>query len=118
MRVAKSHRRMVLSLDPDKTQRLFGEKATELTALLCPLKTASSLPAATSQIRRFPSWPAETALVPSGENAKALTALLCPAHAANSLPVAASQNFTSPSSLPERAFLPSGENATALTALP
>ena len=47
--VATSQRRKVLSPLPDKANLPFGEKATELTKLVCPKNDRISFPVATSQ---------------------------------------------------------------------
>lgn len=66
--VAASQMRADWSSDADITWALSGEKTTEMTLSVCPLRTAIPPPVLASQTRAVLSQDAVTSHAPSGEN--------------------------------------------------
>ena len=76
--LATSQSLMVLSALPEASTVPSGEKVTELTKLVCPLRVRISRPLATSQSLMVLSELPEASTVPSGEKATEATSRECP----------------------------------------
>lgn len=95
--------------------RPSGEKATLVTAPVCPVRTTCSEPLLASHTRTVQSSELLAICRPFGENAVLLTHFLCPIKTHSSLPLSTShtRNVWSREALTIRC--PSGETATLIT---
>jgi hypothetical protein len=113
--MAASQSRTVLSYEADATVVPSGEKATDMTESLWPLRVCLWAPMAASQSRTVLSFEADATVVPSGEKATDMTDSLWPSRVCLWAPVAASQSRTVLSSEADATVVPSGEKATDMT---
>ena len=73
--------------------RPSGEKATEVTGLVCPVKVRSSRPLAASQSLSVSPWLALASMLPSGKRLPRAQSV-CPVRVRSSRPLAASQSLS------------------------
>ena len=93
------HSLAIWSLDPVNNLVPSGEKATDVTTLLCPMSVRSTSPVCRSQSRAIQSqlslWGSTDPVSkrgPSGENASEETSQVCPVNACRTSPVLTSQS--------------------------
>ena len=112
--VSKSQRRSVPSDEPDMTRSPSGEKATQYTELVWPLKgDPTGWPLCVSHRRSVLSDDPDMMYLLSGEKATEYTLLVWPVSGdPMGWPLRASQRRSVPSDEPDIIWVPSGENAT------
>jgi hypothetical protein len=71
--VVLSHKRIVLSVEPEAMVLLSELKATEVTEFVCPSKVAMGLPVVLSHRRMVLSLELEAMVLPSGLKATEMT---------------------------------------------
>ncbi len=88
---------MVLSQLPEASVAPSGEKATEATVLLCPLRVCRQVPLETCHSLMSLSSLPEASICPFGEKAMEVTSSVCPVRVCTQVPSLTRQIFTTPS---------------------